>query len=694
MSNTANHKSAAEECLLKIVFQHPDYAVSVAEDKSVLISGIEEDWRRIIEKINETPGPARGGNVLEELKRMGQKMCNEFLTPDIEKKLLATRAEYLILEIDEQLVHIPWELLYLNGEFLCQRFSMGRLPSTPQKMAACEKRELKTPLKMWILANPGGDLDSAASEGEMICDFLDQVNAGADERLIDAEVDSEISPAQVRENIKKYDVVHFAGHAEYDPQSPSKSGWRLTDGNFTAADIESIAGGSAMPALVFSNACQSARTEKWGKSDESFGLANAFMLAGVRHYIGTSWEIKDSPGSEFARLFYEHLVSGKSVGESVRLSRFELMADKSDAACSWASYQLYGEPRGSYFGKNGESGNWIKLQITSLGYTILKEAEDKKVEPKRPAPGIDKKPAFKWTVAACLLIVALIFVAVHLNNFLEKNFPPKNAIGGTPPPDPIVKAFLERNKERKAEIGRLWDELHKLTGDSGTAPSDGWTSPPLTIAFSFDSQISFSEQKKEDLIAHAIQAQINQSSSFQLLHRKSVDVILQELIRSIKNARSIPETERLTARLKMPRYYLFIEWNQYESKPVVLMQLVETETGSSVGFFDEILEKDKMILEQKERLCKNLLKKLEEFENRTVRGVISEVTDEAIVLNVGEDHGVKVGQQFRVVDKIGKDVILEVKSLRSDDASTVSVKKGDIPPKQGWKVESVGKVET
>jgi CHAT domain-containing protein len=693
MSNRANPESAAETHLLKIRFQQPDYAVSAAQDKSVLINGIEEDWRRIIEKINEMPGAARGGNVLEELKRMGQKMCSEFLTPDIEKKLLSTHAEYLILEIDEQLVHIPWELLYLNGEFLCQRFSMGRLPSTPQKPAECEKREMKTRLRMWILANPSGDLDSAAAEGDMICDFLDQINAKADEPLIDAELDSEIRPEQIRERIKDYDVVHFAGHAEYDSQSPSKSGWRLTDGNFTAADIESIAGGSAMPALVFSNACQSARTEKWGKLDESFGLANAFMLAGVRHYIGTSWEIKDSPGSEFARLFYEQLVSGKSVGESVRLSRLALMADKSDAACSWASYQLYGEPRGKYFGKNGESASWIKLQITSLGpkaeakviaFPDQAEPEDKKAEPRRHASDIDKKSAFKM-IAACLIVVLFVFGIYAIGRTIV---PPSD---GKDVDDATMNAFLERNKERKAEIHRLWDELYKLTGGSGPPPSDEWTSPPLTIAFSFDSQIAFSEQKKEDLIAHAIQAQINSSSSFQLLHRKSIDVILQELIQSIKNARSIQENYRLKARLKMPTYYLFIEWNQYESKPVVLMQLVETESGSSVGYFDETLEENKGGLEQKERLSKNVLKKLKEFENKPIRGVISEVTNEAIALNVGEDHGVEIGQQFRV---IGKDVILEVESLRSGGVSTVSVKKGDIPVKLGWKVESLGKVET
>ena len=84
-----------------------------------------------------------------------------------------------------------------------------------------------------------------------------------------------------------------------------------------------------MPALIFSNACQSARTEEWTLreyfQEEIFGLANAFVLAGVKHYIGTFWEILDEPSSKFALEFYKNLISGMTIGEAIRKARLTLI---------------------------------------------------------------------------------------------------------------------------------------------------------------------------------------------------------------------------------------------------------------------------------------------------------------------------------------------------------------------------------
>ncbi|QTA90862.1 CHAT domain-containing protein [Desulfonema magnum] len=361
----SNSKSSETEYSLKISIRDSDDAMRRSEDKSVRMPEIEHQWREIVEKINKkNSASVIRGDILEDLIRMGQGACGEFLTPDIREKLLTTRARYLILEVDADLVHLPWELLYLNGAFLCERFSMGRIPGTYQKTPLVEPRVLNKPLDMWIVADPRGDLPEAEAEGEMLCEYMDQMNL--EEPLVYADLATSVGPDDVREKIKQYDLVHFAGHATYHPERPGQSGWRLTHGNFTASDIYETAVGKAMPALVFSNACQSASTAKWerseGKSqDEPFGLANAFMLAGTKHYLGTSWEIKDKPGSDFARSFYESLLLGNTVGESVRLARDRLKQSGNND--SWAGYVLYGDPRISYLGKT-EDKDWIKLQIS------------------------------------------------------------------------------------------------------------------------------------------------------------------------------------------------------------------------------------------------------------------------------------------------------------------------------------------
>ena len=76
-------------------------------------------------------------------------------------------------------------------------------------------------------------------------------------------------------------------------------------------------------------ACQTGQTEEWRLQEDYeeriFGLANAFLLSGVQHYIGTFWEIPDEAGSYFAICFYKSIAEGVSVGEAVRIARRELI---------------------------------------------------------------------------------------------------------------------------------------------------------------------------------------------------------------------------------------------------------------------------------------------------------------------------------------------------------------------------------
>ena len=83
-------------------------------------------------------------------------------------------------------------------------------------------------------------------------------------------------------------------------------------------------------------------------ADEIFGLANAFLLAGVKHYVGTFWEISDEPSSHFALEFYKNLISDMTIGEAVRKSRLELIREYGEESIVWASYVLYGDPTFNY----------------------------------------------------------------------------------------------------------------------------------------------------------------------------------------------------------------------------------------------------------------------------------------------------------------------------------------------------------
>jgi class 3 adenylate cyclase/CHAT domain-containing protein len=303
----------------------------------------------VVETLNSVNRKGRlTRDVLTKLREVGQLFRDELFTPDVKEKIRETKADHLVLNLDDQLVHIPWELIHDGHDFLCQRFNMGRLVRTRQPVLGTRVRSLGRPFKMLVLVDPKGDLGGAYQEGTQIRDFMDKHKEFVSVSFRSADITKDF----IRQKIRNFDLIHFAGHAEYNPEDPGESGWRLTDGTLTAKDIMKMAGTAAMPALVFSNACQSARTEEWRIKerfqDEIFGLANAFILAGVKHYIGTFWEILDEPSSRFSLECYKKALSGMTVGEAVRQARLALIKEYGEDTIVWASYLLYGDPTFNY----------------------------------------------------------------------------------------------------------------------------------------------------------------------------------------------------------------------------------------------------------------------------------------------------------------------------------------------------------
>jgi CHAT domain-containing protein len=306
---------------------------------------IEARRREVISLLNRANRRAKvTREILESLKKSGQVLFDLLVPSKAREKLSSTEARNLILYVDDKLVHVPWELLFDGRQFLCRRFAMGRIVRTRQAPTALSSRTPKAPFKVLVVADPRGDLEASYREGTEIKNFLD-------EKRDVFHVDFKSHPVDVsfvKKNLRDYDIVHYAGHAEYNSENPSESGWLLKDARLKASEISAMGGLQPMPSLVFSNACQSGHSGEWriGEEDEQqiFGLANAYLLAGVQHYIGTFWEILDEPSSQFAKLFYGSLSSGGSIGEAVRKAREKLIEAHGEETIVWAGYLLYGDP--------------------------------------------------------------------------------------------------------------------------------------------------------------------------------------------------------------------------------------------------------------------------------------------------------------------------------------------------------------
>ena len=279
---------------------------------------------------------------LRDLRNAGEELWRALIPEPVREDSSGHDGSPLLLELDDALVPVPWELIYDGQQFLCRRFEIGRAVLTSQPSRAAPARKITTPPAklLVVLSNPRGDLPEVDGEGaEILAELEGHTSVRA--RMVTGR-----SADFVRRELKDFDFVHFAGHADHVGADPDGSGWHLEGGKLAARDIVALAGGRPMPLLVFSNACQSgfAESDAGGDTARVFGLANAFLVAGVKYYIGTQWEVVDGSSRTFARAFYASLVRGHSVGGAVRRARERVLTQDGETDLGWASYVLYGDP--------------------------------------------------------------------------------------------------------------------------------------------------------------------------------------------------------------------------------------------------------------------------------------------------------------------------------------------------------------
>lgn len=327
------------------LYQHP-----IDPDR---IRTLNRDIYAILNRANRRGDIDRGSSDM--LRRAGQRLFDELL-PDAVKERLRTAAvagvDELVLCLDEPIVYLPWELLHTGHGFLGLDFVMGRIvrseraPIGPPRVLDAER-----PSEMLIICDPRDDLMASYYEGVSIRDDMDLHR----DRVEVALKSSEVDVAWVQEAIRDYDIVHYAGHADYVTRAPNDSGWKLAGGKLTAREILRVAGGAPFPLLVFANACRSGTmapvllTERHGEG--VFGLANAFLLAGVQHFIGALWDIPDESACHFALAFYRELMTGVPVGAAVRAARRALVKRYGQDSVLWGSYVFYGDPTFAIFAR-------------------------------------------------------------------------------------------------------------------------------------------------------------------------------------------------------------------------------------------------------------------------------------------------------------------------------------------------------
>jgi CHAT domain len=138
-------------------------------------------------------------------------------------------------------------------------------------------------------------------------------------------------------------AIHFAGHGRFDPGAADASELLLADAPLRPTDVAGATFGQAERPLVFVNACEVGQQE-WALTQIG-GWAEAFCAAGCTAFVGPYWPVEDRVAARAARVFYEALREGETVGRAMQAVRRRFHTDAEfPAHPTWLAYTLHCQP--------------------------------------------------------------------------------------------------------------------------------------------------------------------------------------------------------------------------------------------------------------------------------------------------------------------------------------------------------------
>lgn len=278
----------------------------------------------------------------EILTKLGQIIYRSYVPPRARDYLRSLKSEFL--EVSTNDIEIPWELMHDGNQFLSLKYAMGRTVQT-KIMIPTRHPEVRGKIDILFISDPLDNLPQAREEVKIIQEKLQKYVDAFEIDILkgrDATVDKLIEKLLSR----NFEIIHYAGHVEYNPDRPEESLLLLHDGGVTAKYMHSVI--EYPPVLIFMNACSSAKAtniDELQYQNELTGLGNAFIASGVSAYIGALWSIHDKPAAEFAVTFYKNLAEGKCVGDALKAAKQISFLKYGKQNITWASFILYGDPK-------------------------------------------------------------------------------------------------------------------------------------------------------------------------------------------------------------------------------------------------------------------------------------------------------------------------------------------------------------
>ncbi|HNB23881.1 MAG TPA: CHAT domain-containing tetratricopeptide repeat protein [Candidatus Melainabacteria bacterium] len=278
---------------------------------------------------------------------------------------LPEHINHLLLVPHGSLFHLPFSALHDGSGYVCQKFATSYLPTTSlipvlaKEKAEAQASEKQTPAddtSAPYLVSAISDYSITRKEGVIFSSRLRSA-AGLDDltyTLEEAQTIFDLGKStsirskmltnqEVKESLpelfSKYPVVHFAGHAVFNPDEPLASGLVLADGSILTA--AAILQGNLLRThcgkLLVLSACQTG-VNKVTAGGEILGLARALMYAGMPNLVLSLWEVADRSTATLMKDFHSAWQGGKiPIYEALRQAQIQAL-ENGHPIHAWAPF--------------------------------------------------------------------------------------------------------------------------------------------------------------------------------------------------------------------------------------------------------------------------------------------------------------------------------------------------------------------
>lgn len=291
-------------------------------------------------------GVAAGGAIATSARALGAALLDP-LGPLLD----SARVERLVIVADDALHLLPFDLLQLsNGARAIERWEIAVMPSMAIAAALWSRgREPNARGQVLALGDPWVPPAAGWRDGAAL-------GALPGARREVAAIARRFSGSTVRTgraaseaSLKRLgdagaQVVHLAAHGVTDAWDGRQAALVLApgdgeDGMLYAGEVAAL---TLDAGLVVLSACRTNAGEIIA-GEGVLGLTHAFLRAGARGVVTTSWRIPDAAVVPLMERFYTELAAGRPAGLALRLARLEALR-RGDPPVVWAAFSLVGDP--------------------------------------------------------------------------------------------------------------------------------------------------------------------------------------------------------------------------------------------------------------------------------------------------------------------------------------------------------------